>query len=49
MHCREDWHVTFAVADRDRTALDAERLGAQVLRQDDTGWTREALIRAGGR
>ena len=39
------WHVTFAVADRDRTALDAERLGAQVLRQDDTGWTREALIR----
>lgn len=39
------WHVTFAVAHRDRTSLDAERLGAQVLRQDDTAWTREALIR----
>ncbi|MDV2976953.1 UNVERIFIED_CONTAM: VOC family protein [Actinomycetes bacterium ARC8] len=38
------WHVTFAVADRDRTALDAERLGGRVLRQADTWWTREALI-----
>ena len=39
------WHVTFAVADRDQTVADAERLGAQVLTQSDTGWTREALIR----
>ena len=39
------WHVTFAIADRDRTVADAERLGGQVLTQQDTGWTREALIR----
>ncbi|RDV08032.1 VOC family protein [Arthrobacter sp. RT-1] len=39
------WHVTFAVADRDQAVLDAERLGAQVLSQEDTGWTRQALIR----
>ncbi|MCU1567484.1 MAG: Glyoxalase/bleomycin resistance protein/dioxygenase [Pseudarthrobacter sp.] len=39
------WHVTFTVADRDQTVSDAERLGAQVLRQEDTAWTREALIR----
>jgi hypothetical protein len=39
------WHVSFAVADRDQTVTDAQRLGAQVLRQDDTMWTREALIR----
>lgn len=39
------WHVTFAIAERDRTVADAERLGAQVLAQQETGWTREALIR----
>jgi predicted enzyme related to lactoylglutathione lyase len=39
------WHVTFAVAGRDQTVTEAERLGAQVLTQGDTGWTREALIR----
>jgi predicted enzyme related to lactoylglutathione lyase len=39
------WHVSFAVADRDRTVTDAERLGAQVLAQDDTQWTRTALVR----
>lgn len=39
------WHVTFTVADRDQTVVDAERLGAQVLGQDDTAWTRTALIR----
>jgi len=33
------WHVSFAVADRDHTAAEAERLGAQVLGQDDTEWT----------
>jgi predicted enzyme related to lactoylglutathione lyase len=39
------WHVTFTVADRDQTVLDAEQLGAQVLGQDDNEWTRSALIR----
>jgi predicted enzyme related to lactoylglutathione lyase len=39
------WHVSFTVADRDQTVVDATRLGAQILRQDDTQWTREALIR----
>jgi predicted enzyme related to lactoylglutathione lyase len=39
------WHVSFAVADRDQTVADASRLGANVLRQDDTLWTRTALIR----
>jgi len=39
------WHVSFTVADRDRTAAEAERLGAKVLRRDDTEWTRAALIR----
>ncbi len=40
-----NWHVLFTVADRDRTVVDAERLGAQVLATADTGWTRTALIR----
>ena len=39
------WHVSFTVADRDQTAAEAERLGAQVLRRDDSAWTRTALIR----
>jgi predicted enzyme related to lactoylglutathione lyase len=39
------WHVAFTVADRDQTVADAKRLGAQVLSQDDTEWTRDALIR----
>jgi len=39
------WHVSFTVADRDQTVRDAERLGAQVLSQDNTDWTRTALIR----
>ena len=39
------WHVSFTVADRDQTVADAERLGAQVLSQSDTYWTRTALIR----
>ena len=39
------WHVSFTVADRDQTVVAAQRLGAQVLRQDDTMWTRTALIR----
>ncbi|MGO4186588.1 VOC family protein [Pseudarthrobacter sp. TAF60_1] len=39
------WHVSFTVADRDRTVVDAERLGAKVLSESDTQWTRTALIR----
>ncbi|WP_308193877.1 VOC family protein [Arthrobacter ramosus] len=39
------WHVSFTVADRDQTVAVAKRLGAQVLRQNDTEWTRTALIR----
>lgn len=39
------WHVAFAVADRDRTVADAKRLGARILSEDDTEWTRAALIR----
>jgi uncharacterized protein len=39
------WHVSFTVADRDRSAADAERLGARVIACTDTGWTRTALIR----
>jgi predicted enzyme related to lactoylglutathione lyase len=40
-----NWHVSFTVADRDRTIVDAKRLGAQVISQIETKWTREALIR----
>jgi predicted enzyme related to lactoylglutathione lyase len=39
------WHVSFTVADRDRAAAEAERLGAQIIASADTGWTRTALIR----
>lgn len=39
------WHVSFAVADRDQIAADATRLGAIVVTNDDTAWTRTALIR----
>jgi hypothetical protein len=39
------WHVSFTVADCDRTVLEAERLGAKVIGQSDTEWTRTALIR----
>ena len=39
------WHVTFAVADRDRTVAEAQRLGARILAHDDTEWTRTALVR----
>jgi uncharacterized protein len=42
---RPHWHVSFSVADRDQAVLDAQRLGADVLAQDDTQWTRTALIR----
>jgi predicted enzyme related to lactoylglutathione lyase len=39
------WHVTFTVADRDQTVAAAERLGAAILDQQDSDWTRAALIR----
>jgi hypothetical protein len=39
------WHVSFTVADRDRAAADAQRLGGDVLAQAETAWTRTALIR----
>jgi predicted enzyme related to lactoylglutathione lyase len=39
------WHVSFTVADRDQTAADAEKLGAQILSQEETDWTRTVLIR----
>jgi predicted enzyme related to lactoylglutathione lyase len=39
------WHVTFTVADRDRTVDDVERLGGTVLETADTEWTRHAVIR----
>jgi hypothetical protein len=39
------WHVTFAVADRDATAAQAQRLGAAVLSTEDGQWARTALIR----
>lgn len=39
------WHVSFTVADRDRTVVEATRLGARVLSQSDSEWTRTALIR----
>jgi predicted enzyme related to lactoylglutathione lyase len=42
------WHVSFTVADRDQTVADAQRLGAHVLGQTDTAWTRTALIRDPG-
>lgn len=42
---RPHWHVSFAVADRDRAADDANRLGAEVVTQQETPWTRTALVR----
>jgi predicted enzyme related to lactoylglutathione lyase len=39
------WHVSFTVADRDQTVVDALRLGADVVAQGDTDWTRDAVIR----
>ena len=37
------WHVSFTLADRDKTASEAERLGGTVLSQIDSEWTRDAL------
>jgi predicted enzyme related to lactoylglutathione lyase len=45
---RPHWHVTFTVADRAQAVREGERLGGHVLRQEDTEWTRTALIRDPG-
>lgn len=39
------WHVTFAVADRDASTAQVERLGGAVVEQEDTDWTRHAVVR----
>lgn len=39
------WHVTFTVADRDRDADLAERLGATVVRTAQSPWTKTAELR----
>lgn len=39
------WHTSFAVADRDRTAADVERLGGTVVSSEESEWTRTALVR----
>ena len=41
---RPQWHVTFTVADRDQTATRVEQLGGEVVREDDTEWTKSAVI-----
>jgi uncharacterized protein len=41
----DHWHVTFTVADRDESAVIAERLGATVISSEETDWTKTALIR----
>lgn len=39
------WHVTFTVADRDRSAEAAEKLGATIVSTGVTTWTRTARVR----
>ena len=39
------WHVTFTVADRDRAADRAERLGATVVDTAESHWTKTAELR----
>jgi uncharacterized protein len=39
------WHVTFTVTDRDQTVAEAQRLGATVLSEQTSDWTRTAVIR----
>ncbi len=39
------WHVTFTVADRDEAADRVVRLGGSVVRTDESGWTRTAVVR----
>ena len=39
------WKVTFTVADRDATATRAVELGGSLVRTDENGWTRTALVR----
>jgi uncharacterized protein len=42
---RDHWHVSFTVADRDKSVSVAEKLGATVISTEDTEWTKAALIR----
>jgi predicted enzyme related to lactoylglutathione lyase len=42
---RDHWHVSFTVADRDKSVSVAEKLGATVISAEDTEWTKAALIR----
>jgi predicted enzyme related to lactoylglutathione lyase len=39
------WHVTFTVADRDKAAAAAEKLGGTVLARDESAWDRTATVR----
>jgi hypothetical protein len=39
------WKVVFSIADRDKTAATASKLGAEVIGTHDTMWTREADLR----
>jgi uncharacterized protein len=39
------WHVTIAVGDRDATVQHARALGAEVLDEQDSPWTRTAVVR----
>jgi predicted enzyme related to lactoylglutathione lyase len=39
------WHVTFTVADRDKAAATAEKLGGSVLARDESAWDRTATVR----
>jgi uncharacterized protein len=38
------WHVTILVADRDRAVSTAQQLGAEILLERDTRWSRSALV-----
>lgn len=41
----DQWHVSFAVDDRDDAAARAERLGASVVASEETQWTKTARVR----
>ena len=39
------WHVTFTVGNRDDAATAAQRLGAEILSEVDSRWSRAAIVR----
>jgi predicted enzyme related to lactoylglutathione lyase len=39
------WHVTFSVANRDEASATAQRLGAEILSELDSRWSRAAVVR----